>query len=163
MALGHTADGAGQPILLLSLVPDTCLNKVNVAYLFWLSPCTCTYFGCGCSGEPQTGPSGVLPGKDALTLCFRDHWDSRCPYYIRICVTEGPSPHIPQVPKTDTEYVDINSASTSAFRWILVGDHSVQDTWPIHHVEAGISKVPHLSLEHYKRSGQGSWRGYHCR
>lgn len=67
------------------------LKQSNVAYLFWLSPCTCTYFGYACSVELWTGPSGVFPGKNPLTLCFRDHWDSRCPYYISICVTGSPT------------------------------------------------------------------------
>ena len=72
-----------------------------------------------------------------------------------------PKPTHPTGANTDAERVDTNHFTTPASRWIWIGDHSVQDTLPTCHVKAGISKVPHPSLEHYKKTGQGSWRGYH--
>lgn len=77
-----------------------------------------------------------------------------------LCYWELKPTH-PTSANTHAEQVDTNSFSTPASRWIWIGDHSVQDTWPIRHVEAGISKVSSPSLLHFKKTGQGSWRGYH--
>lgn len=81
--------------------------------------------------------------------------------YKDLCYWELKPTH-PTGANTDAEWVHPNNFSAPSSRWIWIANHSVQDTWPIHHVKAGISKVPHSSLEHYKKTGQGSWRGYHC-
>lgn len=71
-----------------------------------------------------------------------------------------PKPAHPTGANTDAERWSTNSFSTPVFKWIWIGDHSVQVPWPTRHVKAGISKVPQPSLEHCKRTRQGSRRGY---
>jgi len=165
-----------KPVLVLSVVPDTSIKWKWCIYPSY-HHVSHIYLWYDCSGELWTGLSGVLlesllegihwlpvPGT-AGTWNVHAHTHTYIYIHIHIykdsCYWE-PKPTHPTCDNTHAEWVDTTSSSTPASRWIWIGDHSVKDIGPICHVEAGISKVPHLSLEHYKKTGQVSWRGYHC-